>query len=75
MQIAAKKTQKLSDIINTALTEEQCIKTTKADIQTVNNCIHVPTFLITRGLEALTRMLFFKFLVIIIGFCVKSDVQ
>ena len=29
----------------------------------------------TRGLEALTRMLFFKFSVIIIGFCVKSEVQ
>ena len=29
----------------------------------------------TRGLEALTRMLFFTFSVIIIGFCVKSEVQ
>ena len=29
----------------------------------------------TRGLEALTRKLFVKFSVIIIGFCVKSEVQ
>ena len=29
----------------------------------------------TRGLEALTRMLFFKFPVNIIGFCVKSEVH
>ena len=29
----------------------------------------------TRGLEALMWMLFFKFSVIIIGFCVKSEVQ
>ena len=28
----------------------------------------------TKGLEALTRMLFFKFSEIIIGFCVKSEV-
>ena len=53
LQIAAKKTQKLSDIINTALTEEQCIKTCtrKADAQIVNNCIHVPTFLTIRGIS------------------------
>ena len=29
----------------------------------------------TRGLEALMVMLFFKFSVIFIGFCVKSEVQ
>ena len=32
-------------------------------------------FVNTGGLEALMRMLFFKFSVIIIGFCVKSEVQ
>ena len=32
-------------------------------------------FLETRGLPAFTRMLFFKFSVIVIGFCVKSEVQ
>ena len=58
MQIALKmnKTQKLSDLINTALTDEQCIKTRshwllndntekkKADIKTFSQCISVPTF-------------------------------
>ena len=36
---------------------------------------NVHLILNTRGLEALMRMLFFKFSVIIIGFCVKSEVQ
>ena len=49
------KTQKLSDLINTALTDEQCIKTRshwllndntekKAGIKTFSQCISVPTF-------------------------------
>ena len=53
MQIALKmtKTQKLSDVINTAFTDVQCIKTRindnteerKADIKTFSKCIYVPT--------------------------------
>ena len=42
LQIIAKinKTQKLSDLfITAALTEEQYIKTRKADIKTLNKCI------------------------------------
>ena len=53
MQIALKmtKTQKLSDVINTAFTDIQCIKTRindnteerKADIKPFSKCIYVPT--------------------------------
>ena len=53
MQIALQmaKTQKLSDVINTSLTDVQCIKTRindnteerKADIKTFSKCIYVPT--------------------------------
>ena len=53
MQIALKmsKTQKLSDVINTAFTDVQCSKTRindnteerKADIKTFSKCIYVPT--------------------------------
>ena len=53
MQIALKmtKTQKSSDVINTAFTGVQCIKTRindnteerKADIKTFGKCIYVPT--------------------------------
>ena len=34
-QLNISKTQKLSDVINTALTEVHCIKTRKADIKTL----------------------------------------
>ena len=45
------KTQKLSDVINTAFTDVQCSKTRindnteerKADIKTFSKCIYVPT--------------------------------
>ena len=60
MQIALKmtKTQKLSELINKAFTDVQCIKARshwllndnteerKADIKTFCKCIYVPTFLI-----------------------------
>ena len=41
MQVTAKinRIQKLSDLVNTALTEEQCIKTRRVDIKTLNKCI------------------------------------
>ena len=38
------KTQKSSDLIKTALTEVQWIKTRKADSKTLNKCTYVPTF-------------------------------
>ena len=58
MQIALKmnKSQKLSDLINTAPTDVQCITTRshwllndntekrKADIKTFSKCVYVPTF-------------------------------
>ena len=47
------------------------LKNTFSNIRTVQ----IAKFPETRGLEALTRMLFFKFSEIIIGFCVKSEVQ
>ena len=48
LQLKINKTQKLSDLINTALTEVQRIMTRKGDIKTLKKCIYVPTFLIIR---------------------------
>ena len=53
LQLKISKTQKWSDLMNTALTEVHCVKTKKVDIQTFtcNKCIYAATFLIIRGIS------------------------